>query len=75
MACSLSEIPNSPYWANVVCAYNQYYIYRQVHTSQILSLQEFPGVKSFNEFQEEFLLNAEFLQQVFQGKLMGVLLL
>lgn len=45
----------------------------KLHTSQILSLQEFCGVKSFSELQEEFLLNTEFLQQVFQGKLMGVL--
>lgn len=30
MARSLGEIPNSPYWANVACAYNQYYIHRQV---------------------------------------------
>lgn len=35
---------------------------------------EFWGVKSFSELQKRFQLNAEFLQQVFQGKLMGVLL-
>lgn len=71
--CSLGGIPNTPHWANVACAHNQHYTHRQVHTSQILSLQEFCGVKSFSELQEEFLLNTEFLQQVFQGKLMGVL--